>query len=196
MTNKPRLITEQWGLPPEDEDIARQAVFYSKAKGMIPDSFLNSPASIYVAIKKANAMQCEILEVLNGLFMLHGKPGWYTEFLIKQLRRKGIKISYEVERKGKNIAVTAIAIEKDATKNIGTTVTLEMAEAEGWTRNKKYTTMPEYMLKKRAATFLINEYYPDVKGGIATIDELEDRNVNPIRIEKTKEDELESLLPN
>jgi hypothetical protein len=54
-----------------------------------------------------------------------------------------------------------------------------MAKAEGWTRNAKYQTMPEHMLRWRSATMLIRLFAPEVMLGIPAADELED--ITPLR---------------
>jgi len=51
---------------------------------------------------------------------------------------------------------------------------MKMAKAEGWSKNKKYQTMPELMLQYRAATFLVRLYCPEVLSGMPTSDEVED----------------------
>ena len=60
-------------------------------------------------------------------------------------------------------------------KNIkGSTVSIAMAKAEGWTRNSKWRTMPEQMLKYRAATFFGRQYIPDLLLGVQTSEEVVD----------------------
>ncbi len=49
-----------------------------------------------------------------------------------------------------------------------------MAEAAGWTKNPKYRSMPEHMLRYRSATLLIRLYAPEVMHGYSTAAELRD----------------------
>ena len=71
-------------------------------------------------------------------------------------------------------------------KNIkGSTVSIAMAKAEGWTRNTKWKTMPEQMLKYRAATFFGRQYIPDLLLGVQTSEEVVDitpLDVSPVEI--------------
>ena len=53
-------------------------------------------------------------------------------------------------------------------------VSMEMAKAEGWTKNSKYATMPDHMLTYRAATFFCRRYCPEILMGARTLDEIED----------------------
>ncbi len=59
---------------------------------------------------------------------------------------------------------------------VGPTVTVEMAVKEGWyTKDgSKWPTMPELMLRYRAATFFGRLYAPELLMGMPTVDEVED----------------------
>jgi len=62
---------------------------------------------------------------------------------------------------------------------------MAMAKAEGWSTKagSKWLTMPEQMLRYRAAAFFARIYAPDITLGMQTSDELRDvaeaRNVTP-----------------
>ena len=57
---------------------------------------------------------------------------------------------------------------------------MKMARQEGWTKNSKYQSMPEYMLKNRAATFFGRQYIPDLLLGVQTSEEVVD--IQPIDV--------------
>ena len=58
---------------------------------------------------------------------------------------------------------------------------MKMAQQEGWTRkNPKYQSMPELMLKNRAATFFGRQYIPDLLLGVQTSEEIVD--IQPIDV--------------
>ena len=58
----------------------------------------------------------------------------------------------------------------------GTEITLKMARDEGWMNKNgsKWKTMPEQMLKYRAAAFFARTECPEVLMGFQTADEVED----------------------
>jgi hypothetical protein len=58
---------------------------------------------------------------------------------------------------------------------ITATVSMKEAAADGWTRNPKYKSIPEQMLRWRAATRLINLYMPEVLFGLGVREEAEVR---------------------
>ena len=54
----------------------------------------------------------------------------------------------------------------------GPLVTMQMAQAEGWTqRNPKWTTMPDLMFRYRAAAFLIRTQAPEITMGFYSVEE-------------------------
>jgi hypothetical protein len=85
----------------------------------------------------------------------------------------------------------------------GPKITLEMAKAEGWsTKNgSKWLTMPELMLRYRAAAFFARLYAPDITLGMMTAEEAIDtteRDVTPpkaseSRLFKTHKEALEYI---
>jgi hypothetical protein len=75
------------------------------------------------------------------------------------------------------IAWATMAADGEIVESIA--VTMEMARLEAWTDNAKYRSMGEYMLRKRAANFLIRETCPEVLMGMQTDEELETIFVPP-----------------
>ena len=64
----------------------------------------------------------------------------------------------------------------------GVTVTIQMAQDEGWVNKNgsKWKTMPELMLRYRAATFFARTECPEVLMGFQTVEEIEDvKGVEP-----------------
>lgn len=157
----------------------KRAYFFGNiSNGLVPDIYKGDVASLFVMSQLADEMQCPLIEVLKGGYMVNGRHGWYTEFKIKRVLSLGIlsKLDYEVTGQDiDSLRVRAVGTRPDGTTVFGTPVSMKMARDEKWTRNEKYKTMPLYMLKKRAASFLINEVAPHIFGQSAvSVEELED----------------------
>src|SRR6478735_2056477 len=170
---------ELYGIRDDEIVHLKRAYFFGTiSSGLVPDIYKGDVASLFAMSVLADQMQCSLIEVLNGGYMVHGRHGWYTEFKIKRVQALGILKDLDYEVSGDTVdalKVRSYAFRADGTKVLGTPVSMAMAKAEGWTRNSKYKTMPLYMLKKRAASFLINEVAPHVFGKSSTsVEELED----------------------
>jgi hypothetical protein len=125
------------------------------------------------------------MEVAQNIYFVSGKPGWSTSYLIGLANVSGgleKKINWEITGKGDDLVVRAFATLVGGDK-VEYSVSMAMAKAEGWTKNPKYKSLPELILRYRAATALIRLYMPEVTMGIPAQEEVLDpdgmRDVTP-----------------
>ena len=129
-------------------------------------------------------MNISPLVVMQNMNVIHGKPSWSAQFVIATITGSGRFEDFDYEEKGtKAIRCKAIR-KKDGKEVFGAWVTMEMAQKEGWTRNSKWSTMPQLMLRYRAATFFGRQYVADLLLGIQTEDEIVD--IQPMNVTETK----------
>lgn len=145
---------------------------------LVPNNFKGDIGSCLIALNMANRMGADPLQVMQSLYIVHGKPSFSSAFLIACFNRCGrfSTIRYRMQgTKGKdNWGCVAYSTEL-ATGDVveGVEVTIGMAKAEGWYNKtgSKWQTMPELMLRYRAATFLIRSVAPDIALGFPTTEE-------------------------
>ena len=153
---------------------------------LVPQSYQGQKglANCLIAIEMANRMNISPLVVMQNMNVIHGKPSWSAQFVIATIMGCGRFEDFDYEEKGTK-AVRARAIRrKDGKEVFGAWVTMEMAQKEGWTRNSKWSTMPQLMLRYRAATFFGRQYVADLLLGIQTEDEIVD--IQPVNVTETK----------
>lgn len=144
---------------------------------MVPKDYQQKPYNVMVALMVAQDCGISPFTVMQNMGLVYGRPAWSVKFLIAQANRAGvfsIPIQWEVKGKGKDVSVRAFATLKATGKEVSEEITMEQARAENWIKNPKYTTMPEHMLKWRAAGRLIDLYCPEVRFGVPTEVEAED----------------------
>ena len=159
-----------------------------KAKAFVATDFFpthlrkgNETANIGTAIivlDLAQRMNIGALEVAQSIYIIHGKPSFETKFLVARLSSSGLlkgRLQTIVSPDGNSAHCEAIDAQTGQLLK-GTTITMEMARREGWLskNGSKWQTMPELMMKYRAQSFFINEFFPEVKYGLKTSDEAED----------------------
>ncbi len=145
-----------------------------------------------LVLNMAQRLNEDPMTVAQNIYFVSGKPGWSAAYIIAKANQHGvfkgrIKTRTIEDHKGikGNLAVTAYATLAEDDSEVSSTVDMQMAEAEGWTKNAKYKSMPEVMLVYRASTFLIRRTCPEVMLGIPPADEVEDvaystmRDVSP-----------------
>ena len=159
------------------ELLQRVGNMFAKSE-LVPAHLRGKPADCIIAVQLAHEMGLAPLSVLQNIYMVSGKAGWSAQFLIARANASGVfddsGIDWDVEGKGADLSVTAYATKRAGGRRVEYTVSMAMAKAEGWTKNAKYQTMPELMLRYRAATTLIGLYCPEVKFGLGVREELED----------------------
>lgn len=115
--------------------------------------------------------------VMQNIVIVHGNAALSGKFAIALLNRssKYKRLEY-VFCNGKDYAggVRVRGTRTDGGTDEGTPITLEMARAEGWTANKKWQTMPEQMMRYRAAAFFARAFVPEELMGMQTAEELTD----------------------
>lgn len=116
------------------------------------------------------------LTVAQSIYFVGGKPGWSASYMISKANQHGVftnPIDWEVKGSGDSLSVTAHAELRGTGKRVAVTCDMAMAKKEGWTKNPKYQSMPEQMLRYRSATFLIRLYCPEVMVGVPAAIEVE-----------------------
>ena len=163
---------------------ATRALAYQLAKNeLVPETYRNKPGNVFAALTIAQRHGIDFFFVTANLIPIHGRFGWNGAGMIGLLRAsKAIKgtVHYEHEdHPDDGHRVRAWAIDAETGERVeGLWVSMRLAKAEGWTRNKKYQTMPELMLEYRAATLFTRTHYPDALMGFQEAGEIEDMAVS------------------
>jgi hypothetical protein len=162
---------------------------------LVPTHFQRKPANVLIALEFAHRNNISPFQAMQSIFVVHGRPGLSAAFAIALARKAGVwkKLQYKVEGSGDSLVVTAIATLPDDDK-IESSVSMEMAKKAGWTKNAIYASLPEQMLKYRAATFLIRANFPEVLFGMSTVDEIEDVSASKKPVNVTPSNVIEAVL--
>ena len=153
---------------------------------LVPTSYQGQKglSNCLVALEMSKRMNLSPLTVMQNLNVIHGKPSWSSHFISSQIIACGRfkNFDYIVTGKDDTLSVQCQAIRLEDNKLVkGTAVSIKMAQKEGWTRkNPKYQSMPEIMLRARAATFFGRQYIPDLLLGVQTSEEVID--IQPIDV--------------
>ena len=131
-----------------------------------------------IVLDLAQRMNLGALEVAQSIYIIHGKPSFETKFLVARLNSSGLlkgRLNTILAPDGQSAHCEAVDAQTGQLLR-GTTITMDMARREGWLskHGSKWQTMPELMMKYRAQSFFINEFFPEVKYGLKTSDEAED----------------------
>jgi len=152
------------------------------SSSMVPNDFRGEAGlgNCVIALEMAQRIGASVLAVMQSMIVIHGNPSWKATFVISTINSCGrfTPLRYEmVGTEGSDSwGCRAVAADKQGTVLSGPLVTIGLAKAEGWFQRNgsKWKTMPEVMLRYRAATFWGRQYAPELTLGMRTVDEMED----------------------
>ena len=171
---------------------------FQMAKGLsqstlVPQQFQNNPANCLIALEQSNRLNISPMAVMQNLYIVQGKPSFSSSFIIGLINASGkydMELQFDEEEKdGKPYACTCWT-EKDGRKVTGIKITMDMAEKEGWSKKNgsKWLTIPQVMLRYRAASFFARMNCPELSIGLYSKEELDD--FTPIKSNKASLNEV------
>lgn len=171
-------------------DDAQRVAKTLAASELVPDIYQSNKkgvqaiANCLIALDMAMRLKMSPLMVMQNMYPVHGRPSWSAAFLVAAINKSGLfktPIRYKIDGEGDDWGCVAWAIDNEGERLESTRITMGMAKSEGWTtRNgSKWKTMPEQMLRYRAATFFCRAYCPEIAMGMQTADEVIDITPEP-----------------
>lgn len=165
------------------EDAQRIAGALAKST-LVPKDYQGNVANTMIALEMSQRINASPMAVMQNLYIIHGRPSWSSQFTIAALNGCGrfSSLRFTVTGEGDNKECYAWAVDKhDGEKLTGPVVSIAMSKAEGWynKNGSKWKTMPDLMLRYRAAKFFGNLYAPDIMMGMTTEDESRDIQRQP-----------------
>ena len=156
---------------------------------LVPKEFQGNMSNCAIGLNIAKRLGADPFMVIQNIDIIHGRPSFRATFLIAMVNAAGrfepLQFRMDgTEGKPDRSCVAWTKSKADGATLEGPKITLEMAKAEGWsTKNgSKWLTMPELMLRYRAAAFFARLYAPDITLGMMTAEEVADtveRDVTP-----------------
>ncbi len=146
---------------------------------LLPATFRNKPENVLIALDLANRSGVSPLMIMQNLNIIQGRPSFSSTYIIASINTSKDygRLRFRVTGKGETLSCIAYAkhIESGEIEE-GPEVTMSMANAEGWVNKSgsKWKTMPQLMIRYRAAAFFGRLYAPEILMGMLTTDEIED----------------------
>lgn len=168
----------------------------------------NGLSNCIIALNMANRMGADPLMIMQNLYLIEGRPSWSSQFIMASINSCGrfSALRFDLEDLGEkeveyqetvwsnrqkqtvtkkikiqNFACTAWAIERETGERLNSSkITIEMAVKEGWYQKNgsKWQTMPEQMLRYRAASFFGRVYAPELLMGLKSAEEEQDQIID------------------
>ena len=147
---------------------------------IIPQSYKGKPADCLIAIDIANRLGLSPAIVMQNSQIVRGKFSWSGSACKAMIdgcgRDQKTRYVYVGERGKDSYGCYLEAIDNDGDIIKGVPVTIEMAKKEGWYNKdgSKWLSLPDLMLKYRAAAFFMRTECASIAMGFLTTEEVED----------------------
>lgn len=191
----------------ENFETAQRIAKMLSSSDLVPKEFKGNIANCVIALNMANRIGADPLMVMQHLYIVHGKPSWSSTFLIAAINGSGkfkAPLRFLMEGEKENRSCVAWTYDLTGEKLESPVISMQMAKDEGWVQKtgSKWKTMPELMMRYRAAAFFSRLYCPEITMGMQTVEEIQDVEIITSDIQKpepkseykTKEDIQEDVL--
>ena len=144
---------------------------------LIPKAFQQRPGDVFVAMMWSHSLGIPIVQGLQGIAVINGKPSLYGDALLAVCMGSGQMADIEetVTGNADNLTATCKVTRRGKPTPVVSTFSMADARAAGllgkpgpW---KQYTSR---MLKMRARAFALRDAFPDVLSGISSAEEMQD----------------------
>ena len=165
---------------------------------LVPKEYQNNLPNTLIALEMANRIGASPLMVMQHLNIINGRPSWSSTFIISAINSCGRFEPLQFRMKGSGDDLSCVAYTKDKKGNTleSPEVTMAMAKAEGWygKSGSKWKTMPELMIRYRAAAFWGRLYAPELTMGMQSAEEVADAIFNAEANSQGKRFEEEEIV--
>lgn len=146
---------------------------------LVPEAYRKNVPNCLIAVEMAARINCSPLMVMQNLHVIKGRPSWASVFIIASINSCGrySPLRFHVQGTGDGLSCVARAVELKTGEILeGPAVSIAMAKAEGWYNRdgSKWKTLPELMLRYRAASFFGRLYAPEMLLGMQASEEVYD----------------------
>lgn len=152
---------------------------------LLPEDYRGKPENVLIAMDYASRLpNISPIMLMQNMDVVKGRPGLRGTFLAALINHSPLfsRLKYEFRgtdnpggKPSPDYGCRAYAVERETGEIIyGTWIDWRMVEAEGWSSNKKWTSMRDQMFEYRAAAFWSRANASDITLGMYETEELRD----------------------
>lgn len=161
----------------QEFQVAQRMAQALSSSTIVPKDYQNNIGNCIIALEMANRLNTSPMMVMQNLYIVNGRPAWSSQYIVAMInssKKYKTELQYDLQGSGMDMSCYAYAEDHNGHIVKGPTITMKMAEDEGWLSKSgsKWKTMPEVMIRYRAASFFGRLNCPDMIMGIYSTDEV------------------------
>lgn len=146
---------------------------------IVPRDYQNNVGNCIIALEMANRIHTSPIMVMQNLYVVNGRPAWSSQYIIAMInssKKYKTELQYKITGSGDDLNCYAYVEDYNGHVVTGPVITMKMAKDEGWygRNGSKWKTMPEVMIRYRAASFFGRLNCPDMIMGFYSVEEAVD----------------------
>ena len=172
------------------------------ASTLVPREYQGNESNCLIAIDMSQRFGASPFEIMRNLDIIQGRPSWKASALIGMINasnRYDMELHFDEKKdaKGKPFSCQCWTT-KHGRRVEGPVVDMDMAIAEKWVdkNGSKWKTMPQVMLRYRAASFFSRMNCPEISMGLYTSDEIIEGDFKEYPLEDIKSQVEEEIASN
>lgn len=172
------------------------------ASTLVPREYQGNESNCLIAIDMSQRFGASPFEIMRNLDIIQGRPSWKASALIGMINasnRYDMELQFDEKKdaKGKPFSCQCWTT-KHGRRVDGPVVDMDMAIAEKWVdkNGSKWKTMPQVMLRYRAASFFSRMNCPEISMGLYTSDEIIEGDFKEYPLEDIKSQVDEEIASN
>lgn len=162
------------------EAMQRMAKLFASSQ-IVPAAYQGNIPNCFIALDMAMRLKADPMAVMQNLYLVHGRPAWSAQFLIATFNKCGrfsaIRYEFQGAEGTDDWGCRAVSTDISSGEKLsGPLITISLAKKEGWfgKAGSKWQSIPELMLRYRAASWLVRTYAPEISMGLHTAEEVQD----------------------
>lgn len=146
------------------------------SSGLVPKS-MDTAEKVLVAMQLGAEAGLGPMAAVRSVAVINGTPSWKGDTALALVRRSGLLVSFARGYEGEGATLTAwvrVHRKGDAEPVTGRFSVRDATKAGLWGKQGPWTQYPDRMLYYRALGFILRDVFPDVLGGLAIAEEVQD----------------------
>jgi len=165
-------------IPTDVDQALRISEMFAKSD-LVPDSYKNKPANIFLAVSAGASLGLAPFQAMQNIAVINGKPSVWGDALLAMVRndKRCLSVKESIEGEGSNRKASCVVSRlapNGETEIISSSFSMGQAQSANLLNRPPWKSYPDRMLQMRARGFALRDAFADVIGGLITSEEAED----------------------